>query len=584
MDSKVWQTPPPDREQGRLGQVRRWRATGLIPPLAALLLGAGACTEGTSSQPEGLAGGGNVAPSGSAGAFSKPEPMDPPGCVPAEEEDRPDADFADTNCDGIDGDRARAVFVAPHGSDDGPGTLEAPIATLTRGIELARRAGKSVYVCTSTYEEAVVLEDAAVSIYGGYDCRHGWRRTSKQATIAPAAGRPLTIRNIAEPLLLSRLRFVAADAAEAGASSVAAHVVDSLNLRFEPVALEAGNGAPGLSGEPAIVHAAPPRAADGKSAPLVADCYTRTPHSTCSRPCTPDLPTLACCAACCHPDFCHAKTLKPECETVITGVHGSPPTLAACASDTGSIRRSSAAGGNGGNGHVNIERTLGAVPSAAPDAGAPGANGVAATDPFGTITSDGAYVPTNSGTAGRFGKMGTAAKGGDGGLAYETYSGGIKGRPAMSGAGGRGGVAGCGGYPGQGGGGGGASIALIAVRSGVELEQAILRTGAGGAGGAPSAGGAGQVGGQPGRGGTNEKGEKTASDGEPGTAGGRGGHGGPGAGGPSVGIVAVASEPLLNATLFDTGVGGLGADSVPGSRMDRGASGLSRDVFLIGVS
>lgn len=586
MQSNTWQTPPPDRKTGRLGQVRRGRGIGLIPPLAALLLGAGACSEEMSPQPEGQAGGGNVAPRGSAGAPSKSEPvepvepMEPPECVPAAEEDLPDADFTDTNCDGIDGDRSRAVFVAPHGSDDRPGTLDSPVATLTRGIELARQAGKSVYACTGTYPENLVLEDAAVNIYGGYDCGHGWRRGSKPATIAPAEGRPLTIRNVADPMLLSHLRFVAADVVVEGDSSVAALVVDSLNLRFEHVEFEAGDGAPGLPGEVAIVHSAPPRAPDGRSAPLVAECYTYTPDKACSRPCTPDLHPFACCATKCV-GYCHTSTLNPECEPLITGVANPFPQLVACATDTGSTGRSYPAGGNGGNGHIGVERTLGTVPSVAADAGASGGNGAPATDPFGAITADGEYVPTNAGTTGLFGKMGTAGQGGNGGLAWGTYP--VTAYPAMSGAGGRGGAAGCGGYPGQGGGGGGASIALIAVRSGVELEQAILRTGAGGDGGVPSAGGSGQVGGQPGQGGRNEKGEKTATDGKPGTAGGRGGHGGPGGGGPSVGIVAVGSEPVLKATLFDTGVGGLGADPVPGSGLDQGAAGLSRDVHVIGV-
>lgn len=548
---------------------------GLIPPLAALLLGAGACSDESVSQAEGQAGAGNVAPRGHAGAPSKP--MDPPEC---ESTDLPDADFADTNCDGIDGDRTRAVFVAPYGRDENAGTIDAPVATLTRGIELAKRANKSVYVCTDTYAENVVLDGAAVSIHGGYDCRHDWQRTAKSATIAPPEGRPLIIRNVTDPIVLSHLRFVAADAVEPGASSIAAQVVDAQNLRFENVALEAGDGAPGAPGEEAGTHPTPPRAPDGKSAPLVDECYTYTPIASCSQPCA--TPESWCCNGNCPlGPPCATSDLKSECEVVVSGTAYTVEAPAPCPTDTGSTSRSFAAGGTGGNGHVSVERTKGFVPTSAPDAGTSGANGAPATESFGTITPDGDYLPTNAGTNGLFGKMGTHGAGGDGGPAYKSYSGGIPGRPVMSGAGGGGGVAGCGGYPGQGGGGGGASIALVAVHSGVELEQVILRTGAGGPGGSPSAGGAGQPGGKPGVGGTNEEGEKTAMDGQPGTAGGNGGHGGAGGGGPSVGIVAVASETVLNATLFDTGLGGRGAASVPGSKMLPGASGLARDVYVI---
>src|SRR4051812_2311616 len=49
-------------------------------------------------------------------------PLDPnvhPGAL-----DKPDLSFADTNCDGIDGDKAKAIFVALGvGNDAAPGTL-----------------------------------------------------------------------------------------------------------------------------------------------------------------------------------------------------------------------------------------------------------------------------------------------------------------------------------------------------------------------------------------------------------------------------------------------------------------------------
>lgn len=53
-------------------------------------------------------------------------PLDPsvhPGAP-----DRPDLDFTDTNCDGIDGDKSQAIFVsAVDGNDAGTGTQNNPL-------------------------------------------------------------------------------------------------------------------------------------------------------------------------------------------------------------------------------------------------------------------------------------------------------------------------------------------------------------------------------------------------------------------------------------------------------------------------
>jgi hypothetical protein len=53
--------------------------------------------------------------------------------------DEPDLGFVDANCDGIDGDAAGAVFVAPSGSDANPGTQAAPVQTIGAAVALAAR-------------------------------------------------------------------------------------------------------------------------------------------------------------------------------------------------------------------------------------------------------------------------------------------------------------------------------------------------------------------------------------------------------------------------------------------------------------
>src|SRR3954471_6259240 len=73
-------------------------------------------------------------------------PLDPavhPGAV-----DKPDLNFEDTNCDGIDGDLSKAVFVALSGDDNAPGTLTNPKRTINAAITAANAANpkKDVYI------------------------------------------------------------------------------------------------------------------------------------------------------------------------------------------------------------------------------------------------------------------------------------------------------------------------------------------------------------------------------------------------------------------------------------------------------
>ena len=57
------------------------------------------------------------------------DPAVHPGAV-----DKPDLNFEDTNCDGIDGDLTKAVFVWINGNDSGSGTKENPLQTFTAAV------------------------------------------------------------------------------------------------------------------------------------------------------------------------------------------------------------------------------------------------------------------------------------------------------------------------------------------------------------------------------------------------------------------------------------------------------------------
>src|SRR3954454_9277343 len=110
-------------------------------------------------------------------------PLDPavhPGAV-----DKPDLAFEDTNCDGIDGDKAKAIFVSPTAANNnGIGSITSPKATLggaQGAIATALAAHKDVYMAGGIYDETANLEDN-VSLYGGYEALTG-RRDGELTTI-----------------------------------------------------------------------------------------------------------------------------------------------------------------------------------------------------------------------------------------------------------------------------------------------------------------------------------------------------------------------------------------------------------------
>lgn len=135
-----------------------WRGVGAA--ISALVLAGALATPAVSVAEPDYDGDGWVSPADC-------QPLDPavhPGAV-----DRPDLSFEDTNCDGIDGDAARSIFVAVTGSDNATGTELNPVRTIQKGIDLAAatQLPKDVLIAGGTYNESIVLK-SGVSLYGGY--------------------------------------------------------------------------------------------------------------------------------------------------------------------------------------------------------------------------------------------------------------------------------------------------------------------------------------------------------------------------------------------------------------------------------
>ena len=114
-----------------------------------------------------------AAPASAAPDYDADGALPPADCAPLDAAvhpgapDLPDLTYEDTNCDGIDGARAAAVFVSPAGSDAAAGTAEAPFATVAKAVSVAAAGGLDVYVAVGRYEGSVTITKP-MGIYGGY--------------------------------------------------------------------------------------------------------------------------------------------------------------------------------------------------------------------------------------------------------------------------------------------------------------------------------------------------------------------------------------------------------------------------------
>jgi hypothetical protein len=113
--------------------------------------------------------------------------------------DAPDADFADSNCDGVDGTRRAMLFVdvntgtPPEARD---GTPEHPFGALSDAFAAAAMDARitDVAIAAGRYVEPVFLVDG-LSIHGGYDPGRSWSRSRRLVTLSSRARRTPTRRS-----------------------------------------------------------------------------------------------------------------------------------------------------------------------------------------------------------------------------------------------------------------------------------------------------------------------------------------------------------------------------------------------------
>jgi hypothetical protein len=500
------------------------------------------------------------------------------GCI-ASPSDDPDDNFTDTNCDGIDGDKNKAIFVAPTGSDSADGSMEKPVATLGHGIELANAKSKDVYLCKGDYSEATVqLSAKGVRVYGGYDCTAHWVRNSlSQARLVSTSSMAVAIQNVNDSVVFDRVDIQAASATTPSGSSIAVFVSNSKNVALRRGMIQAGDGANGVqpTAKAAAVNSLP-------------NCYAYV-YSTGKCYGEPGSDAYQY-KNCFYNGQATGGTILGAAFTDPTyfrlAEQSTPTQINECHDGTSSN------GGKGGGTSfkspmLGTDGTPGLPPSTTGNLdggdGAAGVAGAAATQGFGML-NDGGYVASNNGLSGTGGVQGQAGTGGNGGGFTTVFSAGAAEFMyylyAPRAGGGNGGWGGCAGDGGDSGNAGGASIAVASYRSTISLEHTTLvasNGGKGSAGGLGADGATGQPGGSSGVAyyscakcvtgeenycaGVPMTNTTSAQAGGNGGKGGAGAQGGPGGGGPSVSLLTVGNAPTLSAVTYLPGSGGQGGSN-----------------------
>jgi Putative metal-binding motif len=475
-------------------------------------------------------------------------PLDPavhPGAV-----DRPDLSFEDSNCDGIDGDRAHAIFVAPGGDDGNAGTLARPLKTIAAGIDAAKDQDEDVYLAGGTYTGGAELA-SGVGVYGGYEVITGRRSTREVTTIA---GTPQAALADGATRVVLQLLTLSGRAQGAGGSAYGLRAINGSEVVLQRVISAAGDGRPGAGGDAGRDGAA---GGDGKTGdPL--DFGTPAPGGAAGSGAN---------------DGGDGGDGAPD----AAGERGVDGLTA------GGLDGTAGMGGAGGveTGAPGIDGVAGS----AGDDGEAGAGGTAGR--FGVTDAGATWAGPGSAGDGGTGGGGGGGGGGGAGTGQDSCDGpqppdaqptGVDDPSGNGGSGGGGG--GFGGTGGSGGGDGGGSFAVYAYRSRVVASDSILESGDGGAGGAGAAGGEGGSGGAGGVSQTYPPGQEACGAyvgdggaGGDGGDGGTGGAGGGGAGGPSAAAFATgtgAAFTFAKGTRFQVGQEGRG-----GTGAQRGADGES---------
>ena len=427
------------------------------------------------------------------------------------------------------------VFVAVGGVGDG--SSDAPLSSIQAAVDLVSQdeSQDTIYVAAGTYIESLVLHSPVV-VFGGRNPDSCWQLSGVGTTkilggMIPDQAVTVYIHDVSDTIELHNLEITGFAAVDGGESSIGIVCANVTMLELNDCIIRARNGMHGLDG---------------------VDGYAGTDGVMLD-----------------SPVFRGGK-----------GGGGAGPWLGAIGQPgfAGYCADGTASGGAGGSA-VWVEG-IGYD-------GYPGSDGVAGSEglpgrfmPTVALTDSIIGLISDAGGAGLMGSPGCGGGGGAGSPTWEifTHSNGWEYTGGL--AGGAGGNGGDGGSGAEGGTGGGCSVALLVLRSSVEMSGTACTTSRGGNGGAGGSGGSGGNGapGNPPPETWNIGTGRQAGDGAAGGDGGRGGHGGGGAGGSSVAILASESTVSgIDSSLVELGVAGLGGASA-GLRGEDGLSLVYLDI------
>jgi hypothetical protein len=503
-------------------------------------------------------------------------------CVPdcSAPSDEPDDRFIDENCDGIDGDIARAVFVAPqqHGGDDfNPGTMDLPKLTIQAALDAAAVDPDKDVVLVSAGEYAgTITLPAGVGLHGGYHKPMGWVRGAEYvATVTADTAQPnghvvgLFANDIplGEPSTLDRIVFVVPDNPNPGGSNYGIVAKNADGLAIRNLEVRMGKGGAGLAGsEGGAAGEAGVAGAQGKWGGEYDN------HDDCTFSDGAPWGGLGGW----NPDGCMYSS---------AGRGGGSGGAGERWRNDAENGTDGGGTGGGAGGACGVSKAESGGDGGSGQAGELGANG-AGGQGFGAFDADGYYRPADGNvvTPATPGSAGSGGGGGGGGafgynsrglvFTYQCF--------CEGGGGGGGGSGGCGGQAGSAGRGGGGVFGMLFVDCGPVVEDCVVKNAQGGQGGDGQAGGNGGAGGDGGAG----AGSDSACDdpipgnggkGGQGGKGGRGGHGGGGGGGPSfcyyfVSPAATPDTSRVKDSTCESVLGGAGGGS-PGNAGQAGDYG-----------
>jgi hypothetical protein len=440
--------------------------------------------------------------------------------------DTPDLAFEDTNCDGVDGDLAKAVFVSSAAANDsGTGSKENPLATFAAAVAKAKAEEKDVYVTGGTYNQILEVEDG-VGVFGGYKPVTGERSRTEKTVIDGPAVAPQAVLADGDTRVVLQLLTVRGRP-DGSRTAYGVRAINDSHLVLEEVAASAADGASGVAG------------AAGTNAGAAGNGSPRNNDAGNAGKACPD---------------------KPAGGSAGGGANnGGTGGVGGCTAGSAG----SAGGGPGGSGGS----AGGTGSSGGPGGnGSPGASGAGGANAAFTTAGAGALWSAPASTGGSGGGSGRGGGGGGGG-GGNTCTVGASSFTISGAAGGGGGGGGAGGGGGGAGGNGGGSFGVYVFNSHVVVDKSTVTAGNGGSGGnggAPGTGGSGGSGGAGGVGGTDvcPGGKDLGSGGQGGNGGrgGDGGRGGGGAGGPSAGIfrAGISGGFVIKGSTVSNGTGGAG--------------------------